>query len=274
MGTRVAVNISSRALHTLRCVLLGFASAPSSFSIPKQVEVQLSAEDQDCRSGMETNKTFRLPVSPAHKLHQRSRSDHGTAAADSHGATDCSKKANSDLFHGKRRPFHVKMTRSHLIDRFDRSLFMLTISKQQQPSTTSPSTKIKSPATMKFTSATLALLLTASASAFTPQKTPKFNSPVSTKSSVSPEQQSTTSTDKSLFDPLGLYSKDAPERTDGLLQPLESSTRDNPEKTTKDPLNLYSNKDEVDDKPMSASLPFLQRPFHARRHQHSRRPRL
>ena len=110
---------------------------------------------------------------------------------------------------------------------------------------------------MKFTSAAFALLLTASASAFTPQKTQtQITSPVSTKSSLSSDQ---SPINKPLFDPLGLYPKDAPERKEGLIQPLESA--ETPDRSVKDPLSLYtSNKDEVDDKPMSASLPFLQRP--------------
>lgn len=66
-------------------------------------------------------------------------------------------------------------------------------------------------------------------------------------------------TDKEVYDPLGLYPENAPERTEGTLQPLESSTADD-NKTIKDPLGLYVDKSVVDDAPMSASLPFLKRP--------------
>jgi len=44
-----------------------------------------------------------------------------------------------------------------------------------------------------------------------------------------------------------------------LLRPLESAS-DAPDKTIKDPLNIYTNKAELDEKPMSGSLPFVQRP--------------
>ena len=65
--------------------------------------------------------------------------------------------------------------------------------------------------------------------------------------------------DKEVYDPLGLYPENAPERTEGTLQPLESNTDDS--KTIKDPLGLYRDKSVVDDAPMSASLPFLKRPI-------------
>lgn len=62
-----------------------------------------------------------------------------------------------------------------------------------------------------------------------------------------------------LFDPLGLYPSTSPERTEGVLQPLESALEnDNP---VTDPMGLYSDKSKVDNVPMSASLPFLKRPI-------------
>ena len=67
-------------------------------------------------------------------------------------------------------------------------------------------------------------------------------------------------TEKEVYDPLGLYPENSPERTDGTLQPLESSNA-NDSKTIKDPLGLYKDKSVVDDAPMSASLPFLKRPI-------------
>ena len=61
-----------------------------------------------------------------------------------------------------------------------------------------------------------------------------------------------------MYDPLGLYPENSPERTEGTLLPLESSSADS--KTIKDPLGLYRDKSVVDDAPMSVSLPFLKRP--------------
>jgi hypothetical protein len=62
-----------------------------------------------------------------------------------------------------------------------------------------------------------------------------------------------------LFDPLGLYPKNAPERKKGLLQPLEGPILK--DSTIKDPLNLYADKSQVSETTeMSASLPFLKRP--------------
>jgi hypothetical protein len=62
-----------------------------------------------------------------------------------------------------------------------------------------------------------------------------------------------------LYDPLGLYPKDAPERQAGLLQPFENSLEQ--DKTVLDPLNIYQDKSQVSQNAaMSASLPFLKRP--------------
>ena len=110
---------------------------------------------------------------------------------------------------------------------------------------------------MKFTSTTLALLSVTSVCGFTPNMGPsKIVSMV--KSSISSEQEQKQG--KPLYDPLGLYPNSSPERKDGLLKPLESI--ETPDKTIKDPLNLYQNRNaEIDDKPMSGSLPFVQRPL-------------
>jgi hypothetical protein len=108
---------------------------------------------------------------------------------------------------------------------------------------------------MKFTTASiLACLLLPPASAFTPSKTPVLaRVDLASRSTVSADQ------DRMLFDPLGLYPSDSPERTEGRLQPLESASSS--QKTVKDPMGIYVNNNaEVDDLPMSKSLPFLQRP--------------
>lgn len=68
--------------------------------------------------------------------------------------------------------------------------------------------------------------------------------------------------ERPVFDPLGLYPKDSPERKNGRIRPLEyadpTTTSDKP---VIDPLNIYSNKDAVDDDAdMSIALPFAARP--------------
>jgi hypothetical protein len=107
---------------------------------------------------------------------------------------------------------------------------------------------------MKFSTTIILAFLLSSSAAFSPNKAPtKVTSAV--KSSAGSDQ----ATNKPLFDPFGLYPKNSPERKEGRLQPLESSL--NPDKqTVKDPLGIYSDKNEIDDKPMSASLPFVKRP--------------
>ena len=67
---------------------------------------------------------------------------------------------------------------------------------------------------------------------------------------------------KAIFDPLGLYPKDSPERVNGLIQPLESSSSTSyDDKTVQDPLSLYQDQSQVSvGGDMSASLPFLPRP--------------
>lgn len=69
------------------------------------------------------------------------------------------------------------------------------------------------------------------------------------------------SPEKPIFDPLGLYSANSPERLDGLIKPLESSTLSNENKEILDPMRLYSDQSEVSGKvETSAALPFLPRP--------------
>jgi len=68
------------------------------------------------------------------------------------------------------------------------------------------------------------------------------------------------SPEKPIFDPLGLYSANSPERLDGLIKPLESSTLSE-NKEILDPLRLYSDQSEISGKvETSAALPFLPRP--------------
>ena len=64
---------------------------------------------------------------------------------------------------------------------------------------------------------------------------------------------------KPIFDPLGLYPENSPERYEGLIQPLESTLDDS--KEVFDPLRLYSDQSQVSSGiDMSSSLPFLPRP--------------
>ncbi len=68
------------------------------------------------------------------------------------------------------------------------------------------------------------------------------------------------SPEKPIFDPLGLYSANSPERLNDLIKPLESSTLSEDKKIL-DPLRLYSDKSEVSGEvETSAALPFLPRP--------------
>lgn len=94
--------------------------------------------------------------------------------------------------------------------------------------------------------------------AFVPQAN---NGPV-TKYSLNAEAVSTLPSliTKPIFDPLGLYAENSPERMAGVIEPLESSTaQDNKEVT--DPLRLYSDQSQVSSRvEMSASLPFVPRP--------------
>jgi hypothetical protein len=87
-------------------------------------------------------------------------------------------------------------------------------------------------------------------------------SPVSVQINLADSAVSTlpSPSDKPIFDPLGLYSKNSPERLAGLIKPLESSI-DSEQKVILDPLGLYNDSSEVsDDVSMSPSLPFLPRP--------------
>ena len=102
----------------------------------------------------------------------------------------------------------------------------------------------------------IALAFISSASAFSPQLKGQSQTKVPTETKAS--SIATEDAKKPLFDPLGLYPKDAPERTDGRIQPLETSESYG---TIKDPMNLYKDKSEVDETvAMSVSLPFLKRP--------------
>jgi len=69
--------------------------------------------------------------------------------------------------------------------------------------------------------------------------------------------ESSTGQGNSIVDPLGLYAANSPERLDGLIQ-LEGS--DQVEKEVMDPLRIYSDQSQVSAVKMSAFLIFLSRP--------------
>lgn len=77
---------------------------------------------------------------------------------------------------------------------------------------------------------------------------------------------STAQKKRQIFDPLGLYPQNSPERTAGLIEPLEVTTSSSlsVSRDIFDPLGLYqssSSSSSVEaDVEMSASLPFLRRP--------------
>ena len=105
-----------------------------------------------------------------------------------------------------------------------------------------------------LTSTTLPLF----AAAFVPHQTN-----LNTKTALHAELASPLPTpSKPIFDPLGLYPEDSPERIDGLLVPLESVTQDD-KRVVWDPLRLYQDESQVSSKfDSSPSLPFLARPAH------------
>lgn len=87
-------------------------------------------------------------------------------------------------------------------------------------------------------------------------------SPVMNSNQRSPLKAAFVSDDdtmKPIFDPLGLYPENSPERLAGLIEPLESN--DQADKRVFDPLGIYTDKSQVSTNvKMSASLPFVPRP--------------
>jgi hypothetical protein len=114
---------------------------------------------------------------------------------------------------------------------------------------------------MKFTFVTL-FTIASSAAAFSPFEGVRTNVPVAQKDALkvaSTVEEGGLKIPKAIFDPLGLYPKDAPERVAGIIQPLETPLKKDDKIV--DPLSLYQDKTEVSQNAdRSASLPFLQRP--------------
>ena len=93
--------------------------------------------------------------------------------------------------------------------------------------------------------------------AFAPQAN---NVDVANMIALNAEAFSVPSPTKPIFDPLGLYPQDSPERAAGLIEPLESSAVRG-DRDVLDPLRLYQDQSLVSSGvAMSASLPFLRRP--------------
>jgi Chlorophyll A-B binding protein len=108
--------------------------------------------------------------------------------------------------------------------------------------------------------------LVSSTGAFTPSFTK--TAPVVRKTDVAVANLDIApTTNKPIFDPLGLYPKESPERLAGIIQPLEPSSV-NTKKIILDPLQLYQQQQQQQGETMvildepSMSLPFLSRPLH------------
>lgn len=104
----------------------------------------------------------------------------------------------------------------------------------------------------------IAATLPLTAIAFAPQAK---NVDISNMIALNAEAFTAPTRTKPIFDPLGLYPQDSPERAAGLIEPLESSSVEDNGRAVFDPLRLYDDQSVVvSDATMSASLPFLRRP--------------
>ncbi|KAL3780027.1 hypothetical protein HJC23_011823 [Cyclotella cryptica] len=80
-------------------------------------------------------------------------------------------------------------------------------------------------------------------------------------SNLNAEAAALTNPSKPLFDPLGLYPENSPERMAGLILPLETDFGRDTSKEVTDPLRLYSDQSQLSKGiEMSPSLPFVPRP--------------
>ena len=115
--------------------------------------------------------------------------------------------------------------------------------------------------------------LVSSTGAFTPFSKPNANAPIAASSLIVDTSSNTGDSTsnkniKPIFDPLGLYPRESPERLAGVIQPLEPPFEG--KKIVLDPLNLYQQQDSTPSttSPVSVtndasmSLPFLSRPQH------------
>mmetsp|Transcript_17519 Transcript_17519/g.50468 ORF Transcript_17519/g.50468 Transcript_17519/m.50468 type:complete len:296 (+) Transcript_17519:59-946(+) len=110
---------------------------------------------------------------------------------------------------------------------------------------------------MKFSSLSIALLVS-SASAFSPSFK---KSAAKSKYDAAVASLDDVTTSKPIFDPMGLYPDESPERQAGIIQPIEAPINSD-DKAILDPLNLYNEQSSVTTDEPSASLPFLPRPQH------------
>ena len=108
---------------------------------------------------------------------------------------------------------------------------------------------------MKITSIIASSASLPLAAAFVSQQTN-----TNTKTALNAELTTALPPTKAIFDPLGLYPQDSPERVNDIIQPLESSSSSTDQEVW-DPLRLYQDQSQVStNSDMSASLPFLPRP--------------
>ncbi|KAL3914933.1 MAG: hypothetical protein SGILL_005880 [Bacillariaceae sp.] len=114
---------------------------------------------------------------------------------------------------------------------------------------------------MKFTTLTLVAAVS-SASAFSPFGGGPKNAAASHQQAASAVVEEGLMNQQPIFDPLGLYNKNSPERAAGIIQPLETPLEK--DSAVVDPLGLYPNQSaEVSlESDRSASIPFLKRPAH------------
>jgi len=111
---------------------------------------------------------------------------------------------------------------------------------------------------MKYSTFAL-ITLSASTSAFSPIKSGTKTVQTQATSTASASPDLAGSSKQAIFDPLGLYSEDSPERQSGLIKALESPME--MDQTVIDPLALYQDQSQLTkDVIMSPSLPFLKRP--------------
>lgn len=109
---------------------------------------------------------------------------------------------------------------------------------------------------MKYSTFAL-VTLSASTSAFSPIQSVTKTAQTQATSTASPDLAGCSQ--QAIFDPLGLYPQDSPERQSGLIKALESPMEK--DQTVIDPLSLYQDKSQLTkDVIMSPSLPFLKCP--------------
>ena len=132
----------------------------------------------------------------------------------------------------------------------------------QKPTTNKKKKLPKQNTKMKLLTLTTTTAILSTASAFSPAA--KKAAALSQTYDAAVASLDGTTTSKPIFDPLGLYPKDAPERIAGIIQPLEANLIENEGSSSQqlDPLGLYNKAASTNLADPSPSLPFLPRPQH------------